>query len=226
MKCDGGLHPKLEMYELTKFLNTHTTSLFLGKPRSGKTSLIYSLFKSQKLMKKVFTSIYIFQPSASRESMSDQLFNQLPKDQLYEELTFDNLNEVLGKIKSATSDENHCIILDDMTAYLKNKDTLQLFKEIVFNRRHLHVSLYVLSQTYISVPKEIRKLFNNLFIFKCSKSEIENLFEEIVEQKKELVPIISKMVFDKQYNFLFINTESGRMFKGWDEIIINDDLDE
>ena len=222
MNCDDGLHPKLEMYELTKFLNSHTTTLMIGRPRSGKTSLLYAFFKSNKLMKKTFHIIYIFQPKASRESMKDKIFSELPEDQLYEELTYDNLNEVLNIIKIATPEEHHCIIFDDMTAYLKNKDTLQQLKEMIFNRRHLHLSIFFLVQTWYSVPKEIRKLFNNAFIFKVSKNEMENIFEEIIEQNRNLIPQISKLVFDKPYQFLFLNVESQRMFKNWDEIVLTE----
>jgi hypothetical protein len=223
MNCDDGLHEKLNTYELTKFLNAHTTTLMVGRPRSGKTSLLYSLFKSNKLMKKTFHNIYVFQPNASRASMKDNIFGKLPDDQLYEELTYENLNEVLNIIKIAGPEENHCIIFDDMTAYLKNKDTLQMLKEMIFNRRHLHLSIYFLVQTWYSVPKDIRKLFNNAFIFKVSKNEMENIFEEVVEQKKELIPAISKIVFSEPYQFLFINIESQRMFKNWDELVIDGD---
>ena len=31
MLCDKGLHKKLEQYELTKYLNQHSTNLLLGK---------------------------------------------------------------------------------------------------------------------------------------------------------------------------------------------------
>lgn len=223
MNCDDGLHEKLNNYELTKFLNAHSTNLMVGRPRSGKTSLLYSLFKSNKLMKKTFHNIYVFQPNASRASMKDNIFGKLPDDQLYEELTYENLNEVLNIIKIAGPEENHCIIFDDMTAYLKNKDTLQMLKEMIFNRRHLHLSIYFLVQTWYSVPKDIRKLFNNAFIFKVSKNEMENIFEEVVEQKKELIPAISKIVFSEPYQFLFINIESQRMFKNWDELVIDGD---
>ena len=56
---------------------------------------------------------------------------------------------------------------------------------------------------------------------------MESLFDEVVEQHKEIIPKISKIAFSEKYNFLFINTESGRMFKNFDEILIkNDDDDE
>ena len=36
MNCDNGLHDKLNNYELTKFMNNHSTNLLIGKPVVGK----------------------------------------------------------------------------------------------------------------------------------------------------------------------------------------------
>ena len=79
--CDGKLDKKLDEYELTRFLNCHSTTLFIGKPRSGKTSLLF-----------------LFQPTHSRASMKDKLFDQLHEDKKFDELTFDTLNYVLDTI--------------------------------------------------------------------------------------------------------------------------------
>jgi hypothetical protein len=152
--------------------------------------------------------------------MSDKLFDSLPADQLYEELDFDNLNEVMSKCKASDDKENNCIIFDDMSAYLKDVTILQQLKELIMNRRHLHVSCYFLSQTYKSVPKEIRKLFSNIFLFRVSKHELEDVFSELIEQRKDDVLAISKLVFDKPFQYLFINTDSQKLYKCWDEIII------
>lgn len=219
--CDVPLAEKLNEYELTRFMNSHSTNLFIGKPSSGKTSLLYSFFKSKKLFKKVFHNIYVFQPSRSRQSMSDKLFDTLPADQLYEELDYENLNEVMSKCKASDSKENNAILFDDMGAYLKDTEILKLLKELIMNRRHLHVSCFFLSQTYKSVPKEIRKLFSNIFLFRVSKHELEDVFSELIEQRKDDVLAISKLVFDKPFQYLFINTDTQRLFKGFDEIIID-----
>lgn len=225
MLCDNGLHNKLNKYELTKFLNQHSTTLFIGKPRSGKTSLLFSLIKG--VLKKCFHRIYVFQPSESRASMSNDLFGKLPQDQVYDELNVENLQEVMDKIRiDASKDLNSLIIFDDQTAHLKKKDTLQLFKELIFNRRHLHTSLYFCVQTYFSVPKDIRRLWTNLFIFKTSKDELINLWSEQIEYENSILPKIRKLVYDKPYQYLFINADSQRMFKGFDEIKIYDSDEE
>jgi hypothetical protein len=101
------------------------------------------------------------------------------------------------------------------------KASKKLMKEIVMNRRHKHVSIYFLCQTWFSIPKEIRRLFNNIFVFRTSKNELTSIFEEVVEQKKDLVGDIARIVYDQPYQYLFINTESQRLFKNFDEIIIN-----
>lgn len=226
MNCDNGIHDKLDKYELTKFLNQHSTNLLIGRPRSGKTSLLYSLFKSNKILRNCFHTIYIFQPSQSRASMSDKLFDTLPEDQIFEELSFENLNTVLERIKcDADEGFNSAIIFDDMTAYLKNSDTFKLFKELIFNRRHLRTSLYFCVQTWFSVPKDMRRLWSNIFIFKTTSDELNNIWDEVIEYPKELINPIRKMVYDKPYQYLFINVDSQRLFKGFDEIILNDNDD-
>ena len=141
--CDGKLDDKLDKYELMKFLNCHSTNLIIGKPRSGKTSLLYSLFKSKHLLKKVFENIFLFQPSHSRLSMKDKkLFDQL--DNKFDELTYENLKYVVDAIKYEVKDKNinSCIIFDDMDAYLKDNQVKQLLKELVMNRRHYHTSIF------------------------------------------------------------------------------------
>ena len=150
MVCDKKINPKLDKYELTKFLSCHSTNLLIGKPGSGKTNLIYQIMKS--ITNKCYDKIFLFQPEKSRASMKDKLFDQLPEDQKYEELSFENLEYV----NDILDDEgNNCIIFDDMGAYLKNNDIKMLLKEIVMNRRHKHVSIYFLVQTYFSIKKKI-----------------------------------------------------------------------
>ena len=75
-------------------------------------------------------------------------------------------------------------MLDDIGASLKSKEIQKLLKNIIFNRRHLKVHIVCLLQSFISCPKEIRKLVTNVFIFKQSKVEFENFASELFETKK------------------------------------------
>jgi hypothetical protein len=216
MLCDKKLHPKLDAYDVTKFLNNHSTTLMIGRPGSGKTSLLYSFFKSKDIFKNTFDKIFLFQPSQSRQSMKDKLFDRIPDNQKYEELTLDNL----GNVEENLSDHNNVIIMDDMGSYLRDKNIKKKLKEFVFNRRHKHLSIIFLVQTYMSLESDIRKLFSNLFIFKCSKKEMQTIFDEHIELPNDYVVPIMKIVFDEPYQYLFLNTDSQRLFKGFDEIVI------
>lgn len=220
MNCDSGLHQKLNKYDLTSFMNKHATNLFIGRPGSGKTSLITSMFKSKELFHHVFHNIHLFQPSHSRGSMKDDIFDSI--DRKYDELNVENLTAVMDEIKDEDPKYNNCIIFDDVTASLKDKGVKKLLKNIIFNRRHMRTSIFFLVQTYLSIERDIRKLFSNLIIFKVAKKELETIFEEHFEHNEDLAKPISKFVFDVPYNFLFINTDSGRMFKNFDEIILDD----
>lgn len=223
MICDGGLHPKLNNYDLTKFLNGHETNLMIGRPASGKTSLLYSFFKSPKIYRKVFHNIYLFQPSHSRASMKDNIFEKIPEEQRYDELDYESLNTVMETIKSEDKKYNNCIIFDDMTASLKNHDVKKLLKELIFNRRHLRTTIIFLVQTWYSIEKDIRKLFSNIFCFRVAKQELSSIFDEVVESKAKYMNDIAKMVFDKPYKYLFINVNSQRLFDGFDELIFEEE---
>lgn len=225
MVCDAPLHKKLDKYELTSFLNSHSTNLLLGKPKSGKSSLLWSMLKDKRMLNKVFDNVYLFQPSHSRASIKNNIFKKHDPAKMYEELNYEDLDEVMERIRGTDAKETNVIIFDDQSAYLKNKETLRLFKELIFNRRHLRTSIYFLNQTFFSVPKELRRLFSNIFVFKVSRNEMKNLFEEVVEQDhvKELMPQISKLVFDRPYQYLFINTDNQKFYKGFDRIDFAED---
>ncbi len=62
-----------------------------------------------------------------------------------------------------------------------------------------------------------------LFIFKTTKEELNNIWEEVVEHPKELIPQVRKLVYDKPYQYLFINVDTQRLFRGFDEIILDEE---
>tara|TARA_R110000787_G_scaffold27467_2_gene76005 strand:+ start:167 stop:307 length:141 start_codon:yes stop_codon:yes gene_type:complete len=39
------------------------------------------------------------------------------------------------------------------------------------------------------------------------------------KDKHDSINEIRKIVYDKPFQYLMVNTDSGRMFKGWDELI-------
>jgi hypothetical protein len=63
-------------------------------------------------------------------------------------------------------------------------------------------------------------------MFKPSKIEFENLFNELFETKKDLALDIMNVAYNKPHQYLMLNVDSQRMFRGFDEIIVdNEDLE-
>ena len=224
MSCDKPLNAKLNKYEMTRTcMNKHNTTAILGKPGQGKSSLIYSWFKSKNMLKKCFDTIFYICPANSMNSMEDSIFSKLPDDQIFNELNGEVLDEIIERAKDREDGDKIAIIIDDMASQLKNGDVQKALKQIAMNKRHLGIyATFILSQTWKSVPFEVRRLYDNIIVFKISPDEMESMFVETLPQYKDYSQAIQKLVYNKNHEYLVINTGSGRLFKKFDEIIINE----
>jgi hypothetical protein len=223
-ECDTEIHEKLNKYELTKdFLNRSNTTVFIGRQGSGKTSLMINIVK--QLYKKCFHWVYVFMPHTSRKSLHNNIFDKnVDKSQIYEELNSETIGDLYQKLK-ANSENGHTslVIFDDVQRSLKDNAVLISLKNIIANQRHLKVVNFILLQNYFALDKSLRELINNIFLFKLNKSQTEKVFNECVESGKDKFNEIRNLVYDEPYKWMFINCPSQRIFKGFDEILYNDD---
>ena len=224
--CDGNLAEHLNKYDMLKNFNGYYFSGFIGRPGSGKTSLLISMLtgrKKDKVFKKVFNNVILVMPSTSRNSMKNNIFKKHTDDKMFDELDGTTINTIHAKLLSSSEEnESTLLILDDVGAMLKRNETHETYRKIIYNERHLKCAIIILLQSYMSIPKEIRKLFNNVVMFKPPKTEFINLFEELFETKKDLALDIMNFTYDKPHDWLLLNVPSQRMFKGFDEIILHD----
>ena len=224
--CDDGISNSISRYEMTSFMNKYTMNGFIGKAGSGKTSLLLSMLtgkKDKKIFRKAFNNILLVMPESSRNSLKKNIFENHPPEKMYEELSQETINDIYEKLLTYSSEgETTMLILDDVGASLKNNSIGENMRKICYNRRHLKVSIFLLIQSYMSLPKEIRKMYNNIFVlYKPSKVEIENLFNELFETKKDLCIDIMNFVFKNPHDYLMLNIDSQKMYRDFDEIIIN-----
>jgi ASC-1-like (ASCH) protein len=226
--CDGGLADHLREYEMTNTcLNSFATTVLIGKPGSGKTSLLVSWLTSRgknKIFRKVFNNILVVMPESSRASMKKNPFEKHPEDKLYEELTSESIHEIYSQLLGySKAGDKSLLILDDVGASLKNLDIQTKMKQIMFNRRHLKVHIVIMVQAYTSIPKELRKQISTVVMFKPSKEEALLLFSELFETKKDMALDIMKHVYKSPHDYLVLNVASQKMFSGFDSIILPDD---
>ena len=223
--CDKNpLGEHLNKYEMLSFLNSYSMTAMIGKPGSGKTSLLISFLTGKgknTVFRKAFNHVILVMPESSRNSLKIDPFKNHDKGKMFDELSGETIDVIYDRLKSSSEEkENTLLILDDIGSSLKDKQIQKTFKKIIFNRRHLKVHIVCLLQSYISIPREIRKLITNYFIFKPSKVEFENFANEVFETKRDNAIQIMNSVYDEPHKYLMVNVESQRMFSNFDEIII------
>ena len=223
-RVDGKLHEKLDDYEITSLMNKHNVTLFLGRGGSGKSTLLISFLKSKPLFKRIYHKIILFCPPNSRGSINNDFWGKNLEDKdIYDELTFDNLKEAYD-IAEINREEGlrTLIILDDVQKQMKGENE-KLLLHMINNRRHASLSIWLACQNYISIPKQVRQNLTDMFVFKVSKVEMSNIFNEHLELSKEIFEKLQQMLFKQPHEFLYINTLTGRLFKQWDELIIENE---
>jgi hypothetical protein len=224
--CDSYLSENLAKYDMLNHMNNYNFTAMIGKPGSGKTSLLVSFLSGtgkNKVLRKIYNNILVIMPSSSIKSMKNNIFKKHDEDKMFNELDFDTINEIKNRLDEYTKEnESTLIIMDDVGAELKNIDIQKILRQIIYNRRHLKCSIIMLCQSFLSIPREIRKLINNAIMFKPSKIEFENFIHELFEQKKDKI-IDLLQLYKNKGDYLFLNVESQRIYKMFDEIIFYED---
>lgn len=222
--CDGCLKENVPPpYHL--LVSGYKFTVLCSRPGGGKTSMLVALFKDKALLRKTYNNIILACPPESLKSMKNK---HNPFKDLSEEKYFTSLQDIdviREMVKYYASEkENSCIIIDDLASQLKDNHIQNILSDLVFNRRHYRCSIILLTQIYNRIPLSIRKLINVICVlYKPSKKEMENIVDELLEFKPEVVDEIMKISFNKQYDTLWIDVPTQRLYAGSDELIINDE---
>ena len=235
MICDTPISKYLNRDLLLKNMNKSFCCGLIGKSGSGKTSLLTGLIQTKNNKKTntftfndCFDKIYVFMPSTSRASIKNNIFGELPEDQLYEGLNFDILSEVYEKLlQSSKEKERSLLILDDVQSYYKDPEVEKNLLHLINNRRHLKISIFIIAQNYTKIGRQIRMALTDLFVFNVSKEQYADISDELVNIDKKLFEEVLKMyktyVKTSPKSFLYFNVDIGDFFIDWNEIQINDE---
>lgn len=224
--CDEKICEKLDEFPMIRDnLNSYNTTVLLGRQGSGKTSLTINIIL--QLYKKKFHKIYVFMPETSRASLKRNIFEKLPPEQLIEELNNETINYVYEEIKQNSKDGlKSLVVMDDVQKALKDNGVISQFKNMVANQRHLKLVNLILLQNYFSLDNKVREIINNVIFFKMDKKQNEKLFDEVAELPKDVYEKIIEIVFDEPHNWCMINQRNKKIYRMFDEIVIDDDDDE
>ena len=198
--------------------------VFLGKSRSGKSSLITSILTNRRIYKNAFHNVIIVIPRHSFQSMSpdDNPFLALDKEKVYHDFSYNILEQIFNQIiLYAQEEEDTLLLIDDYASELKNGDVLKLLNSLVNNRRHLRLSIWMSVQTYKSIPLSNRKTINILVLFRCmNKAEIKAIWEEMTFLSKEVFFDLLSYVFQKPFDYLVLDRDNNEYYRKWNKIEI------
>jgi len=154
--------------------------LVIGKPGTGKTTLIEEMLLNDNIFNSRFNHVIVFSPN-----LFPNLNLELEKN-YFKSFELDVLFNILNNFseKSQNSEyKNILIIFDDMIADIKKKQYEPLLLKLFFNRRHIIkngcISILMTTQKFIITPPNIRPCINSLILFQLNSSEYTSLKNDV-----------------------------------------------
>jgi hypothetical protein len=206
------------------FPNTSFFWTIVGKAGSGKTSLLVNTMIHKEIYKKAFDKVILVQPKTSRASLNDNIFEGLPDNQIFEKLDFNVVDriEMIRKDfdkqnETKKKNRNMLLILDDVTASLRDNEDVLI--QLTTNRRHLKLSIVLLVQFLMSIPRPIRLQITHITVFKPS-NEIEGniIRDEFANLPSKDFKKLTRFVWRDSHDFLFIDKQSEKYYKNLQQI--------
>ncbi len=217
-KCDKCISEKIQppLPSKAAFL------CIVGSAGSGKTSFMVNLLTNPNAYKKVFHSVHVIMPPHSIASLKSNIFKKHNK--VYDELDWGTLDRISETVKEDAEEENNSLlILDDVTTDLKNLEVQKQLSDLIKNRRHYRLTIWLLTQTYNAIPLNVRKTISHLVLFKPrNKKEFANVFEELIFLDKDTADKLQRYVYDIPYQFMLADVDNGVIHKNFDELSINE----
>lgn len=202
--------------------------LLVGSGGSGKTSLLLNQFKKGGAYHKKFHHLYYFAPASSFASVKEHPFAK--HDKVYNELTIDSLADLrneLMEIKENMEEDDEpeysLVIIDDFANDLKDKGIQKMLNSMLIKARHLNCGFIFTLQSYLYMPKILRKQITFATIFRPRNSEEwETIRKEILQMKEEDGKKIFDYVFNEPYQHLDIDAFENKIYKNFNLLNITD----
>ena len=209
----------------------------VGSPASGKTTLWTSLLLSHPTKSKTKTPRYYYRFFDNIEIISGSLQTLplkkfgLPESQLHNKYTDELLEGLIDEIRE---DENYnsLIVIDDC---IRDLTRSKILTKTILNRRHCtqnsskddnaSLSLMITSQKFNMLPLSLRSNMSHVIVFKTTNTaELNAIKDELLaDLNKKQQDDLLNFVFDKAYNFLYIDVyapRTSRYYKNFDLIAI------
>jgi len=195
--------------------------LLVGSGGSGKTSLLLNQFRRGGAYHKKFHHLYLFTPAISFASVKDHPFEK--HDKVQHELTRNTLEDLYEELKDRKEEhddddemEYNCVVIDDMASTLKEKDVQKLLNTMLIKARHFNTCFIFTLQSYLYMPKMLRKQTTYATIFKPkNREEWNSINSELLQMKEDDAKKLYDYVFEKEYSHLDIDTIENHLYRNF-----------
>ena len=151
------------------------TKLIIGPSGSGKTNyLLNSIQKGSSIIDKIY--LYAKDLEEPKYQLLIKKREQAGTKNLEDPAAFieyiNNMDDIYGDLEDYNKKRKKKVLIffDDMISHvMSNKETQQVLKELFIRCRKLNISLCFLTQSYFSVPKDVRLNGTHYVIFKLFK---------------------------------------------------------
>lgn len=210
------------------FLNLNAVIVVSGGMGSGKSLLLSNMITNKKL--NIFYGKFerILYATPKRTIFKGHPFYNHPPSQTFDNLgknTFQEFSRQALEVKEQFNG-NTLIVIDDFTEQLKNKAIQIELSEMIHTHRHLKCTIIITSLFLKAIPKSIRSLINQYFIFKPKKIEMESTSEDIFDLSVRDLKKLFSIVYKEKYDYLNFQPGTDTYYRNSSLIVMEEDDDE
>eukprot|EP01051_Picozoa_sp_SAG22_P001197 SAG22_NODE_44_length_24912_cov_33.648894_28_plen_186_part_00 len=184
---------------------------------------MFSLIKSKDGYRKRFHKIISVIPESSLNSLKANPLKDLPEEQRFEDLTYENLEDIVEMVEeNREEDLLTLLLLDDVSAELQDPLILKKMMRLYLNRRHLKLSIISIAHSLTgkgALPYTIRKNLSHLIMFKPSSS-MDILNTDFLHLPKDKFQELTNYVFKDPHDHLMIELNRNKLYKNFNALTL------
>lgn len=210
-----------------------STSVFVGKPGSGKTNVLIFMLLNEVMWNKFFDKIYLCGPTCKSDKMYERI--SVPEDQICTEqkefLPF--LEEIIEKqqkdVESNKKDADKILVVfEDITSFYHKVQTKPEFARCYTQVRHLKGASVAMVHKWKAFNRTARMATQHILVWKINRTDQKQLYDDFGPTSMSLKDWYRMMDYchtptdDDPKPFLYINTtqpEEKQFRKNFTEIL-------
>ena len=233
MKCDKCITDAKGRSVAAPLMDTSHFYIISGASGSGKSNLIVNLLKSNKTTKdkkhkksyrNAFDNIILVSPSA--HTIKNSPLENISNDQKFDSISEEVFELVDSMTDDAIQENKHTLlILDDISSQLRMKENEKILNQLIKNRRHLNLSIWIVTHKSTDASPALRSNANLIFLFRPKTTrEIDTIQSEYMMMSKQRADEIMNAAYKDRYDFLLLDTSlrtgsDFRYFRNYSELI-------